>query len=128
MLIIDPRLFLFHPHQVHVQSEQSFAQTLREKDLLNLEHQRLIAEHAQTISQLRDQLQTSIRELNEVNERLSAKTHALDNCEKELSASRQKERMSSGEILQLMKSVEDLQQRSHQDRRSETVFTVCLLL
>ncbi|XP_073787372.1 A-kinase anchor protein 9 isoform X7 [Danio rerio] len=106
---------------VHVQSEQSFAQTLREKDLLNLEHQRLIAEHTQTISQLRDQLQTSIRELNEVNERLSAKTHALDNCEKELSASRQKERMSSGEILQLMKSVEDLQQRSHQDRRSETL-------
>ncbi|XP_056335140.1 LOW QUALITY PROTEIN: A-kinase anchor protein 9 [Danio aesculapii] len=106
---------------VHIQSEQSFTQSLREKDLLNMEHQRLIAEHTQTITQLRDQLQTSKQELNEVNERLSAKTRALDNCEKELSASRQKERMSSGEILQLMKSVEDLQQRSHQDRRSETL-------
>ncbi|XP_077086261.1 A-kinase anchor protein 9 isoform X2 [Siphateles boraxobius] len=96
------------------QSEESSALSLREKDLLNTEHhQRLIAEHQQSITQLQDQLLTSKQAAEEANKRLSAKTQELDVCERELTVSRQKERMSSGEILQLMKNVEDLQQRCH---------------
>uniref|UniRef100_A0A673KXA0 A-kinase anchoring protein 9 n=1 Tax=Sinocyclocheilus rhinocerous TaxID=307959 RepID=A0A673KXA0_9TELE len=94
-------------------TEESFAQSLREKDLLNTEHQRLI-------TQLNDQLLTSKQQVEEFNKHLAAKTQELDNCEKELSTSRQKERMSSGEILQLMKTVEDLQQRCHQGGQSES--------
>ncbi len=81
--------------------------------MLNTEHRRLI-------TQLQDQLLTSKQQVEEANKHLSAKTQELDSCEKELSASRQKERMSSGEILQLMKTVEDLQQRCHQEGQSES--------
>ncbi len=99
--------------QLRTQSEESFTLSLREKDLLNTEHRRLI-------TQLQDQLLTSKQQVEEANKHLSAKTQELDSCEKELSASRQKERMSSGEILQLMKTVEDLQQRCHQEGQSES--------
>lgn len=111
---------LFLCHQVRTQAEESSVQSLREKDLLNTEQQqRLISEHLQTITQLQDQLLTSKQQVEEANKHLAAKTQELDNCERELSASRQKERMSSGEILQLMKTVEDLQQRCHQGSQSE---------
>lgn len=101
-------------HQFRTQSEESSALSLREKDFLNTEHhQRLVSEHQQSIAQLQDQLLTSKQQAEEANERLSAKAHELDVCERELTVSRQKERMSSGEILQLMKTVEDLQQRCH---------------
>uniref|UniRef100_A0A672NL88 A-kinase anchor protein 9-like n=1 Tax=Sinocyclocheilus grahami TaxID=75366 RepID=A0A672NL88_SINGR len=99
--------------RVRTQAEESFAQSLREKDLLNTEHQCLI-------TQLKEQLLSSKQQVEEFNKRLAAKTQELDNCEKELSTSRQKERMSSGEILQLMKTVEDLQQRCHQGGQSES--------
>lgn len=44
----------------------------------------------------------------------------LENCKGELEASRQKERMSSNEIKQLMGTVEDLQKRYHQGSQSES--------
>uniref|UniRef100_A0A8C7MF15 Pericentrin/AKAP-450 centrosomal targeting domain-containing protein n=1 Tax=Oncorhynchus kisutch TaxID=8019 RepID=A0A8C7MF15_ONCKI len=44
----------------------------------------------------------------------------LESCRCELSASRQKERMSSSEIQQLMGTVEDLQKRCHQGSLSES--------
>lgn len=110
---------LFFCHQVRTQAEESSVQSLREKDLLNTEQQqRLISEHLQTITQLQDQLLTSKQQVEEANKHLAAKTQELDDCERELSASRQKERMSSGEILQLMKTVEDLQQRCHHGSQS----------
>ncbi|XP_042601949.1 A-kinase anchor protein 9-like [Cyprinus carpio] len=94
--------------QVRTQAEESFTQSLREKDSLNTEHQRLI-------TQLQDQLLTSKQQVEEVNKHLSTKIQELDNCEKELAASRQKERMSPGEILQLMKTVGGPpRQRCHQ--------------
>ncbi|XP_042631835.1 A-kinase anchor protein 9-like [Cyprinus carpio] len=111
LLIAQLQERLSEAERVRTQAEESFAQSLREKDLLNTEHQRLI-------TQLNDQLLTSKQQVEEVNKHLAAKTQELDSCEKELSASRQKERMSSGEILQLMKIVEDLQQRCHQGGQS----------
>ncbi|XP_010789773.1 A-kinase anchor protein 9 isoform X3 [Notothenia coriiceps] len=43
----------------------------------------------------------------------------LESCKGELATSRQKERMSSNEIMQLMGTVEDLQKRNHQGSLSE---------
>ncbi|XP_059411389.1 A-kinase anchor protein 9-like [Carassius carassius] len=109
LLIAQLQERLSEAERVRTQAEESFAQSLREKDSLNTEHQRLI-------TQLQDQLLSSKQQVEEINIHLSAKTQELDACEKELSASRQKERMSSGEILQLMKSVEELQQRCQSER------------
>ncbi|XP_026145936.1 A-kinase anchor protein 9-like [Carassius auratus] len=109
LLITQLQESLSEAERLRTQSEESFAQSLREKDSLNTEHQRLI-------TQLQDQLLSSKQQVEEVNKHLSVKTQELDACEKELSASRQKERMSSGEILQLMKSVEELQQRCQSER------------
>ncbi|XP_051727852.1 A-kinase anchor protein 9 isoform X8 [Ctenopharyngodon idella] len=120
LLIAQLQERLSEAERVRTQAEESSVQSLREKDLLNTEQQqRLISEHLQTITQLQDQLLTSKQQVEEANKHLAAKTQELDNCERELSASRQKERMSSGEILQLMKTVEDLQQRCHQGSQSE---------
>ncbi|XP_028452592.1 A-kinase anchor protein 9 isoform X4 [Perca flavescens] len=44
----------------------------------------------------------------------------LESCKGELATSRQKERMSSNEIMQLMGTVEDLQKRYHQGSLSES--------
>ncbi|XP_078146258.1 A-kinase anchor protein 9 isoform X1 [Centroberyx gerrardi] len=44
----------------------------------------------------------------------------LESCKGELTTSRQKERMSSNEIMQLMGTVEDLQKRCHQGSLSES--------
>ncbi|XP_062291626.1 A-kinase anchor protein 9 isoform X2 [Scomber scombrus] len=44
----------------------------------------------------------------------------LESCKDELATSRQKERMSSNEIMQLMGTVEDLQKRYHQGSLSES--------
>lgn len=44
----------------------------------------------------------------------------LESCRTELAASRQKERMSSNEIMQLMGTVENLQKRYHQGSMSES--------
>lgn len=44
----------------------------------------------------------------------------LESCKGELATSRQKERMSSNEIMQLMGTVEDLQKRCHQGSLSES--------
>ncbi|XP_056116452.1 A-kinase anchor protein 9 [Rhinichthys klamathensis goyatoka] len=114
ILITQLQERLSEAEKFHTESEESSALSLREKDLLNTEHhQRLISEHQQSITQLQDQLLTSKQQAEEANRRLSAKAQELDICERELTVSRQKERMSSGEILQLMKTVEDLQQRCH---------------
>ncbi|XP_073714775.1 A-kinase anchor protein 9 isoform X4 [Misgurnus anguillicaudatus] len=119
LLITHLQERLAEAERVRTQTEESFAQRLRDKELLNVEQQRLISEHLQTLSQVQDQLLTSTQQLEEVNKHLVAKSQELENCERELSVSREKERMSSGEILQLMKTVEDLQQRCHQGSQSE---------
>ncbi|XP_051526692.1 A-kinase anchor protein 9-like isoform X2 [Myxocyprinus asiaticus] len=119
LLITQLQERLSEAERVHTQAEQSFAHGLREKEEQNSEQQCLISKHLQSLAQLQDQLLNSSQQLEEVNKHLTVKTQELENCERELSVSRQKERMSSGEILQLMKTVEDLQQRCHQGSQSE---------
>ncbi|XP_036433742.1 A-kinase anchor protein 9 isoform X2 [Colossoma macropomum] len=99
--------------QVTREAEESFAQRLQEKDLRIAEQERLMAEQQQLLAQLQDNLQASKNHLNEVSEQLAMKVRELEACELELQTSRQKERLSSGEIQQLMGTVEDLQKRYH---------------
>ncbi|XP_066525977.1 A-kinase anchor protein 9 isoform X2 [Hoplias malabaricus] len=104
---------LSHIQAVKREAEESFAQRLQEKDLQILQQEKLRSEQQQLLSQLQDNLQASKNNLNEISEQLAAKTRELEVCESELQTSRQKERLSSGEIQQLMGTVEDLQKRYH---------------
>ncbi|XP_068431052.1 A-kinase anchor protein 9 isoform X3 [Clinocottus analis] len=60
------------------------------------------------------------KEIESFNLELEKERAELESCKGELAASRQKERMSSNEIMQLMGTVEDLQKRCHQDSLSES--------
>lgn len=83
------------------------------------EQERLILEHQKSLAQLRDNLQETEKNFINISEQLEAKVHDLEVCEAELQASKEKEQLSSGEILQLMGTVEDLQKRYHQGNKSE---------
>ncbi|KAB5565250.1 hypothetical protein PHYPO_G00238950 [Pangasianodon hypophthalmus] len=100
-------------------TEESFTQRLQEKDLRIEEQERLILEHQQSLFQLRDILQESEKRFINISEQLEAKVRDLEGCEAELLASKEKERLSSGEVLQLMGTVEALQKRYHQGSQSE---------
>ncbi|XP_053542007.1 A-kinase anchor protein 9 isoform X9 [Ictalurus punctatus] len=100
-------------------TEESFTQRFQEKDLRIEEQERLILEHQRSLSQLRDNLQESEKRFINISEQLEAKVCDLQGCEAELQASKEKERLSSGEILQLMGTVEALQKRYHQGSQSE---------
>lgn len=99
--------------QVTKEAEESFAHRLQEKDLQIAEQERRSSEQLRLVAQLQDDLQASQIHLKEVREQLAAKIRELEACEVDLQTSRQKERLSSGEILQLMGTVEDLQKRCH---------------
>lgn len=126
-----------------------------EKDKIIAEQERVIAERDCSLTQLEDELESSEKRLSDLQQRMATKESelercldevegirsdfercktemesckldlekervALENCKDELAASRQKERMSSSEIMQLMGTVEDLQKRCHQGSLSES--------
>ncbi|XP_035391455.1 A-kinase anchor protein 9 isoform X3 [Electrophorus electricus] len=101
------------------ETEDAFTQRLQDKD-------QCIAEQERALSQLRDHLQASERCFRDVSEQLAVKTRELQRCEVELQGreaelqeSRQKERLSSAEVMQLMGTVEAMQKRHHQGSQSE---------
>ncbi|XP_047675126.1 A-kinase anchor protein 9 isoform X3 [Tachysurus fulvidraco] len=110
---------LFEREVVSRDTEVSFTQRLQEKDVLIKEQETLILEHQQLLSQLRDNLQVSEKRFVNISEQLDAKVRDLEGCEAALRASKEKEQLSSGEILQLMGTVEALQKRYHQGNQSE---------
>ncbi|KAK3526479.1 hypothetical protein QTP70_029657, partial [Hemibagrus guttatus] len=117
MMQIQQRVFELE--MVSRDTEVSFTQRLQEKDLRIKEQERLILEHQQSLSQLRDKLEESDKRFVSISEQLEAKVRDLEGCEAELQASKEKEQLSSGEILQLMGTVEDLQKRYHQGNQLE---------
>uniref|UniRef100_A0A674BWQ5 Pericentrin/AKAP-450 centrosomal targeting domain-containing protein n=1 Tax=Salmo trutta TaxID=8032 RepID=A0A674BWQ5_SALTR len=94
-------------------TEETFAQKMNEKELLIAEQERVMSEHDFSLHQLKGELTASEKCLNGLNQQMSSKAQ-------ELETSRQKERMSSSEIQQLMGTVEDLQKRFHQGSLSES--------
>ncbi|XP_018605786.2 A-kinase anchor protein 9 isoform X2 [Scleropages formosus] len=102
--------------------EESYALKLKEKDLLVAEQERKIAEEESLIMPLKEKLLNSEKLLKELNGQIALKNQELESCRSELSISKQKERMSSGEIQQLMATVEDLQKRCHKGSQSESDF------
>uniref|UniRef100_A0A8B9GUQ0 A-kinase anchoring protein 9 n=1 Tax=Astyanax mexicanus TaxID=7994 RepID=A0A8B9GUQ0_ASTMX len=87
--------------------------TRESEESINLNLQIEEQEKLLLLSELQDNLRASESHLTEVGEQLAAKIRELEACEVELQTSRQKERLSSGEIQQLMGTVEDLQKRCH---------------
>uniref|UniRef100_A0A3B4UKF2 Pericentrin/AKAP-450 centrosomal targeting domain-containing protein n=1 Tax=Seriola dumerili TaxID=41447 RepID=A0A3B4UKF2_SERDU len=83
-----------------------------DKDLIIAEQERVISERDCSVTQLEDELDCKLE--------LEKERVELENCKGELTTSRQKERMSSNEIMQLMGTVEDLQKRCHQGSLSES--------
>uniref|UniRef100_A0A3B4BAV3 Uncharacterized protein n=1 Tax=Periophthalmus magnuspinnatus TaxID=409849 RepID=A0A3B4BAV3_9GOBI len=100
-----------------------------EKDQIIAEKERVIIERDYTITELEDELESSQKRLhnlesckNELNNcklDLEKEHCELERFKNELSLSKQKERMSSDEIMQLMGTVEDLQKRCHKGSLSE---------
>ncbi|KAL4629820.1 A-kinase anchor protein 9 isoform X3 [Arapaima gigas] len=100
--------------------EESYAQKLNEKELLIAEQERKMAEEGSSVTVLKEKLLNSEKLLKDLNGQIILKNQELENCRRELSNSKQKERLSSGEILQLMATVEDLQRRCHKGSQSES--------
>ncbi|XP_066571546.1 A-kinase anchor protein 9 isoform X3 [Amia ocellicauda] len=94
--------------------EESMAQKLMEKENSIAEQERILAEQESTVKRLEEELGKCERSLKELAEQVAAKDQDMENLRAELSGSKQKERMSSGEIKQLMGTVEGLQKRIHQ--------------
>uniref|UniRef100_A0A8C7H1V3 Pericentrin/AKAP-450 centrosomal targeting domain-containing protein n=1 Tax=Oncorhynchus kisutch TaxID=8019 RepID=A0A8C7H1V3_ONCKI len=119
-----------------LQSKQQlvqYQQQLEEMDGQVRAHQMMSKEHLLHVSQLQhrlneaEMLESSKGELGSCRVELESSKgewdscrDELESCRCELSASRQKERMSSSEIQQLMGTVEDLQKRCHQGSLSES--------
>lgn len=136
-------------------AEETSINESNEKDLIIAEQERVISERDCSVTKLKDELESSEKCLNDLQQQVAAKElelerclnewestksvlqsctcemescklelekerAELENCKGELAISRQKERMSSTEIMQLMGTVEDLQKRCHQDSLSES--------
>uniref|UniRef100_A0A3Q3AA44 A kinase (PRKA) anchor protein 9 n=1 Tax=Kryptolebias marmoratus TaxID=37003 RepID=A0A3Q3AA44_KRYMA len=116
----------------HQEKKELFTQRINEKDLLiaerdkvilNLilaEKESVISERDSSLVQLTDELETSEKRLRELQQQVAKEQMELESCKGELAASRQKERMSSNEVMQLMGTVEDLQKRCYQGNVSES--------
>ncbi|XP_060916005.1 A-kinase anchor protein 9 isoform X1 [Labrus mixtus] len=80
------------------------------------------SEHKRCTDELegtRSDLRSCRSEIESLKLELERERTEFESCKDELAASRQKERMSSTEIMQLMGTVEDLQKRCHQGSLSE---------
>lgn len=97
-------------------SEKSLHELQQQMDAKETDLRKCLLELESSKSQL-EQCQTKIEknELQQKTERMEFET-----CKAELATWRQKERMSSNEIMQLMGTIEDLQRRVHQGSLSES--------
>ncbi|XP_035849224.1 A-kinase anchor protein 9 isoform X4 [Sander lucioperca] len=132
--IIDPsdEKDLIIAEQERVLSERDCALTQLEDELESSEkslsdlQQRMAAKESE-LERCMDELESSKSDLESCKSEIEScklelerERVALESCKGELATSRQKERMSSNEIMQLMGTVEDLQKRYHQGSLSES--------
>ncbi|KAI1902024.1 hypothetical protein AGOR_G00040450 [Albula goreensis] len=99
--------------------EESFEQRLNEKDALIAEQKGIIEGHETSLTKVKNDLVISEKLVIDLKDHIAEKNQVLESCQIELSSSKQKERLSSVEIQQLMGTVEDLQKRYHKDSQSE---------
>lgn len=137
------------------EAQRHFLHQSDEKDLIIAEHERVISARECSITGLEEELERSKKCLHDLQQQMAAKeTHLgkcllelesskseleecktqiesyklerekeraeIGSCRAELATSKQKERMSSNEIMQLMGTIEDLQKRVHQGNLSES--------
>lgn len=72
------------------------------------------------LTNTKSELDSCRAELDGLKEELVKEKAEFESCQSELSTSKQKERMSSNEIMQLMGTVEELQRRCHQGSVTES--------
>lgn len=164
-------LTLLREELVHVgrTTDDNVVPQADDKDLILAEQERIISERDCSVTQLEDELESSEKRLCDLQQHMAAKESELErclddlestksdlestnseleitksdlestkseiesyklelekerveleSCKGELATSRQKERMSSNEIMQLMGTVEELQKRCHQGSLSES--------
>ncbi|KAF1381707.1 hypothetical protein PFLUV_G00156800 [Perca fluviatilis] len=132
--IIDPsdEKDLIIAEQERVLSERDCSLTQLEDELESSEkslsdlQQRMAAKESELercmdeLDSSKSHLESCKGELESCKLELERERVELESCKGELATSRQKERMSSNEIMQLMGTVEDLQKRYHQGSLSES--------
>ncbi|KAM4631015.1 A-kinase anchor protein 9 isoform 1-T1 [Polymixia lowei] len=118
--------------QERVISERECSLTQLEDELessekqLNDLHQRMTSKELELercldeLETTKGDLESSKSELKSCQSELEKGQLELESCKGELTTSRQKERMSSNEVMQLMGTVETLQKRCHQGSMSES--------
>ncbi|XP_067468950.1 A-kinase anchor protein 9 isoform X1 [Thunnus thynnus] len=129
-------------------TDENTIEQLNDKDLRIVALERCVSDRDCSITQLEDELDSTENHLHDLQQRMAAKESELEkcldelescksemescklelekerteleSCKGELATSKQKERMSSNEIMQLMGTVEDLQKRYHKGSLSES--------
>nr|XP_015213352.1 PREDICTED: A-kinase anchor protein 9 isoform X5 [Lepisosteus oculatus] len=100
--------------------DESFTQRLREQEKLIAGQQKQITEHEVTVTRLKEELSISEKSLQDLMKQLVEKQQELETFQNELTSSKQREKMSSDEIKQLMGTVEELQKRNHRGNQAES--------
>ncbi|XP_058689668.1 A-kinase anchor protein 9 isoform X5 [Poecile atricapillus] len=99
--------------------EEEDLSKLQEKEALVEELEARLGEEEKNSFQLKEKLSDVSQSLEELKEEISLRNQQISNMKVELSTYKQKERQCSGEIKQLMGTVEELQKRCFKDSQSE---------
>ncbi|NXY70406.1 AKAP9 protein, partial [Glareola pratincola] len=92
---------------------------LQEKEALVEELEAKLGEEEKKSFQLKEKLSDVSKLIEELKEQISLKNQEISNTKVELTTYKQKERLCSDEIKQLMGTVEELQKRCHKGSQSE---------
>uniref|UniRef100_A0A8C3LEK3 A-kinase anchoring protein 9 n=1 Tax=Chrysolophus pictus TaxID=9089 RepID=A0A8C3LEK3_CHRPC len=100
-------------------NEKEYMNKLQEKEALVEELEAKLKEEEKKSFQLKEKLSDVSKLHEELKEQISLKNLEISNMRIELTTYKQKERQCSGEIKQLMGTVEELQKRCYKDSQSE---------
>ncbi|KAM4705164.1 A-kinase anchor protein 9 [Rhinophrynus dorsalis] len=92
---------------------------LHEKDLAVECFKSTLQDEERKSSQLSDKIVLADKSIEELREQIMVKNQEVNSLTEELKHSKQKERLSSDEIMQLMGTVEELQKKHHKGSQSE---------
>ncbi|XP_072506148.1 A-kinase anchor protein 9-like isoform X2 [Notamacropus eugenii] len=102
------------------EQKDSSKKELEEKDSVTEELKIKLAEEEENSVELKDKLIATDKLLGDFKEQIVEKDKEISNIRLELANSEQKERQRSGEIKQLMGTVEELQKKSRKESQLET--------
>uniref|UniRef100_UPI00398F60B0 A-kinase anchor protein 9 n=1 Tax=Pristiophorus japonicus TaxID=55135 RepID=UPI00398F60B0 len=106
-------------HAVTDNEKTDIALQLYSKDQLIEQLEKTVKEHENSTLLLNDKMLASDKLVQDLNEQILQRNQETENLRTELTSSKQRERLSSDEIKQLMGTVEALQKRCHMGNLSE---------